>query len=109
MAPAAATQASQSSSSSSTVAVSSAPGIAPQHRADLSWAPSPSLVDGYEVYRSTRSGGPYLRLTASPVAIPAFTDTSVLAGQTYYYVVTAVAASVESGYSNEITATIPSP
>ncbi|MBZ5547413.1 MAG: hypothetical protein LAO22_05535 [Acidobacteriia bacterium] len=43
-------------------------------------------------------------------ASTAFTDNSVTAGQTYYYVVTAVdASSNESGYSNETSAVIPTP
>jgi fibronectin type 3 domain-containing protein len=67
------------------------------------------LIDGYEVYRSTQSGGPYSRITPSLLVVPWFTDTSVAAGQTYYYVVTAVAGSIESGYSNETIATIPLP
>lgn len=79
------------------------------HRASLSWVASPTLVDGYEVYRSTQSGGPYSRITSSLIGVTWFTDTSVAAGQTYYYVVTAVAGSIESTYSNETIATIPSP
>lgn len=80
-----------------------------EHRANLSWGASPSMVDGYEVYRSNQSGGPYTRITTSPVLVNWFSDTSVSAGQTYYYVVTAVAAAAESVYSNEIAATIPAP
>ncbi|HZT74727.1 MAG TPA: hypothetical protein VE996_13845 [Terriglobales bacterium] len=38
-----------------------------------------------------------------------FTDTTVLDGQTYYYVVTGVdSQGVESAYSNQVQVTIPS-
>jgi Abnormal spindle-like microcephaly-assoc'd, ASPM-SPD-2-Hydin len=75
----------------------------------LSWNASTSSVIGYNVYRGTTSGGPYSsKLTSSPVAELTFTDTTVQAGQTYYYVVTAVNASgVESADSNSASATVP--
>jgi fibronectin type 3 domain-containing protein len=40
----------------------------------------------------------------------AYNDSTVVSGQTYYYVVTAVnASSLESGYSNQVQAVIPTP
>jgi fibronectin type 3 domain-containing protein len=63
------------------------------------------------VYRAAISGGPYTRISAtlSPTAV-SFVDTSPAAGQTYFYVVTAVASSgVESVVSNEVAAAVPSP
>ncbi len=80
-----------------------------EHKAQLSWVPSPSLVDGYYVYRSSQAGGPYSRITNTPQVLTSYSDTGVSAGQTYFYVVTAVASNVESGYSNEMMALIPSP
>jgi hypothetical protein len=83
-------------------------GAAVSHSATLSWTPSTSTVIGYNVYRSTVSGGPYNKLTASTVSATSYTDPSVQGGQTYYFVVTAVDASgVESVYSNQVSATIP--
>lgn len=74
----------------------------------LSWVASPSFVIGYNVYGGSVSGGPYSKLTASPVATTSYTDGSVQPGQTRYYVVTSVSASnVESAYSNQTSATIP--
>ena len=59
-------------------------------------------------YSSTTSGGPYTKLTATPVAATAYTDSSVQAGQTYYFVVTAVdSANIESAYSAQVVTTIP--
>jgi hypothetical protein len=74
----------------------------------LTWNASSSPVVGYYVYRSTVSGGPYAVQTTSAIAALNFTDTSVGAGTTYYYVVTSIDTSgVESAYSNQAVATIP--
>src|SRR5437899_3051227 len=75
----------------------------------LSWNPSPSETVSYNVYRGTQSGGPYQKLNSSPVSTTTYTDNSVLAGQTYFYLVTAVdSRNMESVHSNEVSATIPS-
>ena len=80
----------------------------PPHEVDLSWDPSTSDVTGYNVYRGVQSGGPYTLISPAPNAATALSDTDVQAGQTYYYVVTSVDADdLESGYSNEAAATIP--
>jgi hypothetical protein len=82
----------------------------PQHSVSLGWTASTSTVAGYNVYRGTQSGGPYAVLNGSPDASTSYTDTSVQAGQTYYYVVTAVDnAGVESVFSNQAQAVIPTP
>jgi hypothetical protein len=81
-----------------------------QHVVDLAWAASSSNVLGYNTYRSTQSGGPYTRLTSSPQAQTSYSDASVAAGQTYYYVVTSVDSdSLESAFSNQATASVPTP
>ena len=81
------------------------------HSVALSWAASTSSgVIGYNVYRSATSGGPYTKLNGSPGALTSYTDSTVLAGQTYYYVVTAVdASSNESAHSNQAQAVVPTP
>ena len=80
-----------------------------QHSVTLSWAASSSTgVMGYNVYRSTVSGGPYARLTSGPDASLSYTDGAVSAGQSYFYVVTAVESNgTESTYSNQAMAVIP--
>jgi hypothetical protein len=79
------------------------------HQVALTWNPSTSVVVGYNVYRSTQSGGPYTELNSSLVLVDTYTDNTVLASQTYFYVLTAVdAGRVESGFSNEVQATVPS-
>lgn len=75
----------------------------------LSWESSPGVVVGYRVYRSTVSGGPYPNYTTAPIPALNYTDTGVVAGATYYYVVTSIDASgVESIYSNQAVAAVPS-
>jgi hypothetical protein len=87
-------------------------GLIAPHTVTLTWSASTSSnVIGYNVYRGTQSGGPYTKLTtASLVSGTSYTDTTVLAGQTYYYVTTAVNNSnVESAYSNQAQAVVPTP
>jgi Abnormal spindle-like microcephaly-assoc'd, ASPM-SPD-2-Hydin len=81
----------------------------PAHSVSLTWGPSPSTVIGYNVYRGTSSGGPYpSKLTSSPQSATSLVDNTVMAGTTYYYVATSVDQnSVESIYSNQLTATVP--
>jgi hypothetical protein len=82
---------------------------ASQHTADLTWNASTDAVS-YNIYRSTVSGGPYTMINTSPDSTTSYTDSTVVSGDTYYYVATAVNASLEeSGYSNQATAVIPSP
>ncbi|MDZ7261763.1 MAG: dockerin type I domain-containing protein, partial [candidate division KSB1 bacterium] len=52
------------------------------------------------VYRSTSSGGPYTKI-ANKISRQYYRDETVVNGQTYYYVVTAVYDAGESNYSNE--------
>jgi hypothetical protein len=78
------------------------------HSATLTWTASTSVVIGYNVYRSTVSAGPFTKLTPSGVSAITYSDSTVQAGQTYYYVVTAVNSNnIESVYSNEVSATLP--
>jgi hypothetical protein len=81
------------------------------HSVSLTWTASVSPnVAGYNVYRSTTSGGPYSQLNSSLVTVTSFTDGSVVSGQTYYYVATAVDANNDqSQYSSQSQASIPSP
>ena len=80
------------------------------HTVGLAWADSSSGLSGFNVYRSSTSGGPYTRINSTLLPGTAFTDSSVQAGQTYFYVTTAVNSSnVESGYSNQAQTVVPSP
>jgi fibronectin type 3 domain-containing protein len=67
-------------------------------------------VVGYNTYRGIVSGGPYTRINSALYTAPFSTDSTVQAGQTYYYVTTAVDSSgLESAYSNQVQAVVPSP
>jgi fibronectin type 3 domain-containing protein len=101
---------SNAQSSSITIGLQASGVSAGDHSATVYWIGSVSPVTGYFVYRSTSSGGPYRPLIAAPHASLTYTDLAVLAGQTYYYVVTAVNSdNIQSSYSNEVSATIPTP
>ena len=84
---------------------------APQHQVQLSWgASSSSGVTGYNVYRGSVSGGPYTKINSALIVGTTYSDSSVQAGKTYFYVTTALNGSgTESAYSNEVQATVPSP
>ncbi len=69
----------------------------------LSWSASVGATR-YAVWRSLGPGGPYAAL-ASDVKGARYTDTAVLNGTTYYYVVQAANSLGESGDSNEASAT----
>lgn len=60
------------------------------HSVALSWNPTSSGTTGYNVYVGSNSGGPYSRLTPTPVTASAYLDTNVVSGDSYYYVVTAL-------------------
>jgi hypothetical protein len=79
-----------------------------QHSVRLQWNPSvsPNIV-AYNLYRGNASGGPYTRINANPPIATVYVDKDVSAGQTYYYVTTAVNnQGFESGPSNEVVAVI---
>jgi hypothetical protein len=81
------------------------------HSVTLRWSPPPesarSEVVSYNIYRSTSPGGPYSPL-ASGVQSLTYKDELVNTGMTYYYVIRSVDKSGrESGYSEEVKATIP--
>ena len=83
------------------------------HDVMLSWAASttPGIL-GYYVYRGTAAGGESSTpLNSTPISSTSFTDESVTAGTTYYYLVTAVASNdvTQSPASNEASASVPTP
>jgi hypothetical protein len=81
------------------------------HSVALNWTASTSLnVTGYNVYRGTQTGGPYTKLTSTPITGTTYTDLTVVAGQTYYYVTTAADSNNnESVFSNQALAVVPTP
>ena len=90
------------------VAASPASAPVPPVSVALSWTASVTPGVTYNVYRSTTSGTGYSEINTSPVTTTAFSDTAVSAGTTYYYVVTSFNGTLESSFSNQATAVVPS-
>jgi len=81
------------------------------HSVTLTWEAPRAIagvsVVGYNIYRSTTSGGPFVAL-ASRVPGPPYEDGLVVNDRTYFYVVTALdQAGRESRFSDETRAIIP--
>lgn len=82
----------------------------PLHSASLTWIASSTPNVTYKVLRASAADGPYTNTVASNLSTTTYTDSTVQAGTTYYYVVRAVnASSVESTNSNVALAVIPTP
>lgn len=78
------------------------------HSAALTWKAGAKNITGYNLYRSTTSGGPYSQLNSSLLSSNSYTDSDVADGTTYYYVATEVDnKGDESGYSAQAVAVIP--
>jgi hypothetical protein len=69
----------------------------------LSWIAATGSPNSYNVKRATNSSGPYTTVGTTTVPTVTYND-SVLGGQTYYYVVTAVNGGGESGISSQVSA-----
>jgi hypothetical protein len=77
-----------------------------QHKVTLSWNASASAIIGYNVYRRGTSG--VVKLNLEPVPGTTYVDSTVQAGQTYFYVTKAVSArGTESTPSNEVRVDVP--
>ena len=73
----------------------------------LTWSTVAGSGITYNVKRSTSSGGPYTTIVNTPST--SYTDTSVLNGVPYYYVVSAVDAGGEGSNSAQVRVTPPLP
>lgn len=102
--------------SSATLAAASGAAAANQNcvpltstQVSVTWtASSSSFADGYEIFRSLVSGGPYTSVgTASGGSTTTWTDTSVVFVTTYYYVVQATKINWRSSNSNQASVTTP--
>jgi fibronectin type 3 domain-containing protein len=62
---------------------------------------------GYDVWRGGARAGPYSRLTTASQPTTAYRDTSVAAGRTYWYQVTASSSAGTSAASRTVSATVP--
>jgi hypothetical protein len=106
--PGSVTVASNATNSPATIALSGTGVQAVSHSATLNWVASTSTVAGYSVYRSPVSGTGYAKVSSQLIGGTQYQDTTVLTGQTYFYVVTSSDSSgLESTFSNEAVAVIP--
>jgi hypothetical protein len=82
-------------------------GVVNPRSVTLVWDPNrDSFLAGYNLYRSEQSGMYGIRLNVVLLTSTTFSDSTVLAGHTYFYVVKAVAVDgTESGPSNEVSIT----
>lgn len=82
------------------------------HCVKLSWQWTAPNADAwvFRVYRSQTDGGPYTKI-AGGMTVTHWRDVNVVAGETYYYVVTAYDKTTkeETSYSEQVAATIPTP
>jgi glucose/arabinose dehydrogenase len=74
---------------------------------NLAWTATPG-ADTYSVYRATSTGGQGATPLVTGLTVPAYSDTTVAFGPTYYYVVTAFTLGGESNRSVEALATLGS-
>jgi fibronectin type 3 domain-containing protein len=82
-------------------------GLASAQTVKLTWVQSKSTpVSTNNVYRGDVSGGPYSEIFESTGPIIKYLDATVVDGQTYCWVVTAVSNGVEFPYSNEACETV---
>ncbi len=93
------------SNASNSQALESLTGIGTQTQfsVNLWWSSSSSEVIGYNVYRSIAANGAYSKINSTLDPNTAFTDGTVVSGQTYYY----AATSVNSGGQESTRSTPP--
>ncbi len=78
------------------------------HRVTLSWSSGSTSAVGYNIYRAARSKGPFTRVNSALHQTATFTDTTVQAGVTYFYVATSVdRTGKESRFSSPVRVMIP--
>ena len=100
-----------SNASSNSTAVVALSGTGVPLAVDLSWNASSSSTDtisGYNIYRATGSSSSFAKLNSSVNSPDSYMDSTVQAGTTYEYYVTAVdSTGAESTPSNTATVVVP--
>lgn len=81
------------------------------HVVNLTWTASASVgVTGVNIYKGASVSGPWTKNNSIPVTVQPYIDSTVKAGETDFYALTAVLSSgQESAYSNIASATVPTP
>jgi fibronectin type 3 domain-containing protein len=72
----------------------------------LDWTlPPGDIVQGYNIFRSATSGGPYTKISSSTQwVIPEYVDSALTNGTTYYYQISAINQAGTSGNSVQVSA-----
>ena len=83
------------------------------HSATLTWqagTPGANPIAGYNVFRSTRSGGPYSQINSALVSGLTYFDPGLASGTTYYYVIATVDSKGNQSFASpEAAAVVPVP
>ncbi|MCU1302935.1 MAG: hypothetical protein JWQ87_3219 [Candidatus Sulfotelmatobacter sp.] len=83
-------------------------GTVTPHSVDLSWNAAPNVA-GYNIYRSITASGTYTRINSTLDPNTAYSDSTVVSGQTYYYEATSVNSAGQESTRSEppVAASIP--
>jgi len=101
------TFASNASDSQALASVTGSSSTATPYSVNILWNYS-SGAAGYNVYRSTTTNGTYAKINSPLDTTTAYTDTTVVSGQTYYYAATSVSSSgQESTRSASVAVVVP--
>jgi hypothetical protein len=101
------TFASNASDSQVLASVTGTSSTATPYSVNILWNYS-SGAAGYNVYRSTTANGTYAKINSAMDTTTAYTDTTVVSGQTYYYAATSVSSSgQESTQSAPVEVAVP--
>lgn len=65
----------------------------------LSWQDTATNATGFQVFRSTSAGGPFVAVSTLPAGKFTYSDSTLTANTTYYYQVTAINSYGQSGYN----------
>jgi hypothetical protein len=76
------------------------------HHVSLKWNASTTAGSKYYVYRRRKVIPTFTKLNSTPLAVETYTDTSVTAGHTYIYEITAEVNGLESKPSNQVSIAI---
>ncbi len=84
--------------------------LAQPHSVTLTWTWAQGTGDpatGFHIQRASVTGGPYATVGTVPVGTFTYSDATVTAGLTYFYVLTAYNGAGESAKTVEVRAIIP--
>jgi hypothetical protein len=77
------------------------------YRMDLTWQNTTTTETGFKVWRRSDISTPWSELGTTGAGVTYYSDTTVAAGMTYYYAVTANNLGSQSAFSNTAKATTP--